>query len=321
MIIICGIIADEPIRLLCVRLMKMGIEHVFVDQLEYPGCLQAVQDWGDDNTIKGRIVFPNGQEVSYEDVTGVYIRHCDFAWPTFLEGFNDLERGLIMAQRTMSLSFQFDYLPCVVVNPLRNMVSNDSKPYQLLAARQAGFSIPRTLVTSEPDKALAFRDECGGKIVYKSVSSNRSIVELLDSAAMDKLPLLKNCPVQFQEHIDGSNVRVHVIGERVFALRIQSAEVDYRYSSHRKIESITLPEAIERRCVALSNALGLYFSGIDLLERDGAYYCLEVNPSPGFSFYEVRGQQPISLALAEFLKDGKRYYNDQISVPREISLV
>jgi len=293
MIVLSGIIADDPIRLLCVRLKMLGFPYVFVDQMTYPAELKALQEWGEENTLGGVIAFPDGTTVAYEDITGVYIRHSGFVSPQFHPDFDGREQELIKAQHTMSLACQFDYLPCAIANPLRN-----------------GFPIPRTLVTTVPDRVLAFRDECGGKIIYKGASSNRSIVKLLDSADLDRLPLVRNCPVQFQEYIDGSNIRVHVVGDRVFALRIQSAGVDYRYCA-RQFESISLPEPVERQCLSLSQTLGLCFSGIDLIERDGAHYCLEVNPSPGFSFYELRAHQPISVALAEFLRDGKRHYRDR----------
>ncbi len=319
MIIISGIIADEPIRLMCVRLMSLGFKYVFVDQMTYPGELKAVQEWGEDSTIKGQITCPDGTAVSYEDISGVYIRHSGFTSRDYLSDFDAHEQGVINAQRTMSLAYQFDYLPCVVANRLRNMLSNDCKPFQSLKAREAGFAVPRTLITSVPSQVLAFRDECQGKVIYKGVSSSRSVVQLLDSSAIDRLPLLKNCPVQVQEYIEGSNIRVHVVGERAFGLRIVSAGVDYRYCS-RTFESISLPEDVERRSIALSKALGLNFSGIDLIEKDDVYYCLEVNPSPGYSFYELRARQPISVALAELLKDGRSYYRDHLSVSTDFNV-
>jgi len=34
---------------------------------------------------------------------------------------------------------------------------------------------------------------------------------------------------------------------------------------------------------------------------NGAWYCLEVNPSPGFTYFEAVTGQPISTAVAELL--------------------
>jgi D-alanine-D-alanine ligase-like ATP-grasp enzyme len=46
------------------------------------------------------------------------------------------------------------------------------------------------------------------------------------------------------------------------------------------------------------------FSGIDLkITPEGEVFCFEVNPSPGFNFYEVGTGQPISVALADLLHE------------------
>jgi glutathione synthase/RimK-type ligase-like ATP-grasp enzyme len=46
-------------------------------------------------------------------------------------------------------------------------------------------------------------------------------------------------------------------------------------------------------------------TGVDLRETpEGEYYCFEVNPSPGFIYYEKNSRQPISAALADLLHTG-----------------
>jgi glutathione synthase/RimK-type ligase-like ATP-grasp enzyme len=51
--------------------------------------------------------------------------------------------------------------------------------------------------------------------------------------------------------------------------------------------------------------MDLVLTGIDLKRTpEGAYYCFEANPSPGFLYYEQHSGQPISLALAELLRRG-----------------
>jgi glutathione synthase/RimK-type ligase-like ATP-grasp enzyme len=54
--------------------------------------------------------------------------------------------------------------------------------------------------------------------------------------------------------------------------------------------------------VALAAALDLPFAGIDLkLAADQRVVCFEVNPSPGFSWYESAAGLPISQAVACWL--------------------
>ena len=193
------------------------------------------------------------------------------------------------------------------MNPLRSMVSNDSKPFQTLIAHKFGFKIPRTLITSAPEEALRFREQCDGKIIYKPIGSSRSIVKLLEPSDLERLELIRKCPVQFQEYLHGINVRVHVVGEEIFCAKVYTKKVDYRYSADR-FETISIPKDLEKKCIDISHYLGLYMTGIDFIEQDGEYYCLEVNPSPAFSFYELNAFQPISSALANLLKDGKKFF-------------
>jgi glutathione synthase/RimK-type ligase-like ATP-grasp enzyme len=68
------------------------------------------------------------------------------------------------------------------------------------------------------------------------------------------------------------------------------------------LHSIDIPDDVAAACTGMTRALGLVLSGIDLLRTpDGEYYCFEVNPSPGFLFYERSTGQPISEAVAHLL--------------------
>ena len=59
----------------------------------------------------------------------------------------------------------------------------------------------------------------------------------------------------------------------------------------------------------------MLFTGIDLKETpDGEYYCFEVNPSPGFLFYEQGTGQPISKALADLLHQGASFQAERYEV-------
>ena len=65
---------------------------------------------------------------------------------------------------------------------------------------------------------------------------------------------------------------------------------------------VTLPAAVTTACLRGARELGLLFAGIDLKETpDGEYFCFEINPCPGFTYYERHTGQPISLALADLL--------------------
>jgi D-alanine-D-alanine ligase-like ATP-grasp enzyme len=63
-----------------------------------------------------------------------------------------------------------------------------------------------------------------------------------------------------------------------------------------------MADNVAARCVHLATALRLPFAGIDLrFAPDGRIFCFEVNPSPGFSYYESNTGQPIAMAVAKHL--------------------
>jgi glutathione synthase/RimK-type ligase-like ATP-grasp enzyme len=194
-----------------------------------------------------------------------------------------------------------------VVNRLSAMASNMSKPFQAQAVLARGFHIPETLVTDDPDEALAFAERFSD-IIYKSTSGVRSIVTAFDrSTDVARLPLLRWCPVQFQERVFGADVRVHVVGTDVFAAIVESNALDYRYARSQvgidaTLRPYRLSPDIAQRCIALADDLDLPFAGIDLkLADDGRVVCFEVNPSPGFSWYQLDTGLPIAEALARWL--------------------
>jgi D-alanine-D-alanine ligase-like ATP-grasp enzyme len=101
---------------------------------------------------------------------------------------------------------------------------------------------------------------------------------------------VRACPTQFQEWVPGTDIRVHVIGRRLFPTEIVTDAVDYRYSGRdglpRAMGGLELPDEVGRRCVELVASLGMMITGVNLRrDLDGEYYCFEVNPTPGFMFY------------------------------------
>jgi glutathione synthase/RimK-type ligase-like ATP-grasp enzyme len=193
----------------------------------------------------------------------------------------------------------------VVVNRPGAMATNMSKPYQAQFAMRVGFHTPPTLVTNDVAELEQFR-ATHGPVVYKSISSVRSIVQTLTPERASRLSLLRNLPTQFQAFVDGVNVRVHVVGHEVFATEIETEAVDYRYASRDGI-SLTmrpfdLPADVADACRRLSGDLRLPFTGIDLKRSsDGRWYCFEANPSPAYSYYEGDTGQPIADALVRYL--------------------
>ena len=195
--------------------------------------------------------------------------------------------------------------PGRVVNRPGLMASNVSKPFQAQIIMSCGFRTPPTLVTNDPEQVRDFHAR-HGRIVYKSISSVRSIVTEWMPGNKTDLQKVRVLPTQFQAYIGGTNIRVHVIGEAVFATSIASEAVDYRYAGRQgqdaNLEPTALPADIEDKCRKLTARLGLAFAGIDLKRTaDEEWYCFEVNTSPGYSYFQEQTGQPIADSLAAYL--------------------
>jgi glutathione synthase/RimK-type ligase-like ATP-grasp enzyme len=255
------------------------------------GAAAVVTDGSDIGSVDvgGNLMAVGGIRLQLEDITGVLVRPPETTEPSVY--------GTLAAWTEVATA--------VVLNRLSAGASNRSKPYQLRLLKEAGFEIPDTLVTTDPRDVRAFYAEYG-QIVYKSTSGVRSIVKLLKPSDESRLDDVSACPTQFQQYVPGIDHRVHVVGRELFAARIESGAVDYRYATpaerSTRMWSVTLPADVASKCHAVTRTLGLGLAGIDLrLGTDGNWWCFEVNTSPGFIWFEQQTAQPIATAIAQML--------------------
>lgn len=307
MILVAGGIADSVTELVCARLTACGYPYRLLDLGRYPSGHGLAVRWTDAGP-QGHLSGPDWT-LDLDELSGVYVRFLGPEGRLPMPDVSPAAAVELKAEADMALMTLFEDLPCAVVNRLAGGMSNNSKPYQSLLLARAGFKVPPTLVTSDPDAARAFV-AAHGEVIYKSASGIRSIVRRLEHGHLARLELLLNGPAQFQAFIPGHNVRVHTVGERLFATRVVSDAVDYRYARRDgqavEMEATELPPQVARACRRIARELGLLHAGIDLKTTpDGDWFCFEVNPCPGFLYYERNTGQPISAALAELLYHGR----------------
>jgi glutathione synthase/RimK-type ligase-like ATP-grasp enzyme len=301
MILLWGIPSEPPMRLAIEAAERAGHDHVVVNQRRAADH-DIVVDPADP---RDGCLLVDGHEIPLSEVHGVYVRIMEPARLPEQVGGGSSERVARSAAFHAMLLAWVECAPCRVANRTGPMASNSSKPYQAQLIGRAGFDTPPTLVTDDPGEVTRFEAR-HGRLVYKSTSSVRSIVRTLDDSARRRFDRLHSLPTQFQRHEDGTDVRVHVVGDRVFAARARTEAVDYRYATQDgvdvTIEPAEIPDAVAGRCVELAALLDLPFCGIDLREcPDGTWVCFEVNPSPGYSWYESAAGLPISRHLVMWL--------------------
>lgn len=302
-VLLCGIPTETPLAMVADALSQLGHPFVTFNQ-RYFADAHCVFDLSC-GEVSGELRMGR-TALSLEQVGGVYTRLMD---DRRLPEYGALPHGAPERARCRELHDALVHWIALtsarVVNPTASMGSNGSKPYQAQLIARHGFRVPETIVTNDPDRVLEFQTRHGG-LVYKSTSGIRSIVRVLGSGDLDRLERIRWCPTQFQSYVAGTDVRVHVVEREVFATEIVSDATDYRYATREggaaELRAVSLDEAVAARCVALAGDLGLPFAGIDLRRTtEGGWVCFEVNPSPGFSFYESRTSQPIANAVARYL--------------------
>ena len=130
-----------------------------------------------------------------------------------------------------------------------------------------------------------------------------------DARAIEAVPFI----VQ-QEVKKAADIRVTVVSKSIFATAIQSqtdadALVDWRRGdvllmAHAVHE---LPASIAGKCIALVQAFVLRFGAIDLiLDRQGAYWFLEINPNGQWGWIQAKTGQPIARAIVDELTEISR---------------
>ena len=289
MILVWGSVSDSPVERVIEALSSRGSQFCHISESDLP---TMRYDLSFGAVLSGWIEV-RGHRIPIGDVHSLYIRPG-----TPPEGASqDAAKTLIGVA---------SHLEGVVINRPAAGRANASKPYQLGLIARAGFRVPETLITTDPEAARAFLTK-HRLLIYKSLSGIRSIVATVDQKDEARMEDVRSGPVQFQAYVPGLDVRVHVVGERWFACSVQSEAADYRYAgasgAPAELTAFDLPEPIAKKLVAMTRAMDLAVAGIDLrLTPDGSWVCFEVNPSPGFPWFEDATGHPIAEAIAELLE-------------------
>lgn len=187
----------------------------------------------------------------------------------------------------------------------------ETKAYQLLEAHKLGFSIPKTKIGNNVEDFKCF----AGDVIIKSLdtvllregndclftySTVKQPHELCDEEVCD-------APLTVQEYVfPKTDIRVTVVGDKVFAVKItsqgSSIEEDWRVISRDKVEytDIALPYEINCFCLRLVKNLGLNFGAIDLVESNGKYIFIEINPTGEWGWI-VTPERRIDTCIADWL--------------------
>jgi glutathione synthase/RimK-type ligase-like ATP-grasp enzyme len=295
LVLLWGIDTDAPLAAVRAALAGQDCRVVFIDQrrdAEVDVSLRVAE------RVEGALRLRDSW-LDLSAVTAIYLRPYDARELPTCAGSDGAYTHALALQDTL-LSWA-ELTPARVLNRPSHMAANNSKPFQSRWIEALGLRIPHTLLTTDPAAAGEFLRR-HGRVIYKSISGVRSIVSRVRDEHRDRFADIASCPTQFQEFIEGPEYRVHVVGDAVIATEIVSNADDYRYADDAAMRATTLPDAVAARCRLLARAMQLSFAGLDQRRSAaGDWYCFEVNPSPGFTFFEGRTGQPIAAQVARLL--------------------
>ena len=204
--------------------------------------------------------------------------------------------------------------PCFWINePMRDLAAS-RKAYQLQEAARAGLRIPRTLITSDPRRALEFIDEVGrDRTVYKVFSATEKTwreTRVLRESELALIDTLRVAPVIFQEYIEAeADLRITIVGDTCFPAAIFSQTAEYKADFRMEMDSMEiqvteLPEEITVGLRTFMDRLGLVYGAVDIRRTpSGEHIFLEVNTAGQWLFVEYETKQPIAETLANALAD------------------
>lgn len=262
-----------------------------------------------------------------DSVRSVWVRRAVEYGP-FPEAFARLSTAEARIARGECIAMRRSFLGCFArsalwVNPWDRIAPAENKALQLRVAAELGFQVPATLMSNCPQRIRAFIRQQGGAVAYKGfgpLGIDTTAVSEADLPEDDAL--VRMLPGIYQQIIaKACELRVTVVGQRVFAYRIdsqstQKGRLDWRAAYDEiDVAATSLPSAVEQRCMDVCRSLGLAYGALDLVRTPtGEYVFLEVNESGQFVFLENMAARlgnpahPIVDALAEMLVQGRTDY-------------
>lgn len=280
MLLVAGGQGDPNIGWLLRRMLARGV--AFADIIHGPKLRPEVS-----YDLGSRTLSLNGVSIR---PTGVFIRHN-----VFFNGYSDLAEA-----HAEALNWFYFIRGWACSNPATrcfNRGSNGSennKIENLHAALTAGLRVPKTIIRCNPPPSTQAR------LIYKPVAGGELTKDLGRPRSRTTAPRWR--PFFYQPRLYRPELRIFVVGKRLFGCALSSEHVDYRDDPDAKLAPAKIPAAIAKRYLALCAALKLDFAAADfMLDGMGRYRFLEINTQPMFVAFDKTLDGAICDAIIDYL--------------------
>jgi RimK family alpha-L-glutamate ligase len=215
----------------------------------------------------------------------------------------------------------------VVINPARAVEGAVDKYLASAKLVESGLLTPRTFVCQTVDDALQAFEQLGGDVVLKPLfgAEGRGIARLNDEALAQRafsLLVQLGAVLYVQEFVphDGYDLRVLVVGERMWAMRRRNP-LDWRTNVSRgaTAERVELSPELADMARRAADAIGAPLAGVDLLPgRDGQLYAIEVNAVPGWQALARTLDVDIAGHVLKYVESRVRSQGKRITKPESL---
>lgn len=290
------------------KYFRLNTEHFSEEQISF----------NPKNGEDGWVVKTPNNEIKFTEITAAYFRRP--GTPNISKEITDLSaRNYCEKEWNNALGSALNSLDKRWFNSPISIQYAENKPRQLAIAYDIGLSIPDTIITNDPEQAqTAFLNETNvvAKPLREALLENNNDERVIFTNKVDKIDKsnyssIRLAPVIFQQkikkHVD---IRTTVIGDKVYSVEIHSQEhgetkVDWRRGARPDLihKQHTLPSEISDKCIQLVNKLQLRYGAIDfVLDENGNYWFLEVNPNGQWAWLENRVEIPLSQTIVDELE-------------------
>jgi glutathione synthase/RimK-type ligase-like ATP-grasp enzyme len=280
------------------RLAQYGVHYIRIDA----DCLSdtmtlTLHDSPECQTPSFKVSSQNLDELSV-----IWLRHFDTtsitspAEDAIVESFIRAEWGS-MVQSLSSLLTS----PLWINHP--QAIGRLDRISQLKFARLIGLPTPETLVSNDLDSIRSFLRSTSGKLVAKVLGSHFLELKpgvlhgvfprIITESNLESLSGANLVPCIYQEYIPHmQEVRVTIAGRKVAAVAVTKAEPASLWECPKEVfvQEYDLPSEILEKLINFMGLTDLEYGAFDLLlDDEGKYVFLEVNPTGDWVYFESQG--------------------------------
>ncbi|MET9438092.1 hypothetical protein [Streptomyces sp. NPDC006551] len=262
--------------------------------------------WSSHGDAPNAILTAEGFSVPLSDVSLVWWRRTMARQQAWDNAVDDHQRRLVNTESRGAFGgiFAASYQGQWISLPEATSRAAD-KIFQLTVAREAGFRVPRTIVSQSRADVIEFARRVGRVIVKPMVGVPGPLMftEYVDDPATIPEESFIACPAMYQEYIPGRrHVRLNCFGAEMYAALIETDNLDSRTDLNVPISRWAVPEDVARQVAAVLRKLNLRMGIIDIkLTPQGEPVWLEVNPQGQFLFLQPLLDEPLADYFLDFL--------------------